>query len=544
MTTVSWGSTVTGLAIMPSTEHAAVPTRVEATARARTQGADMNEASFVSPAEVEGRVFRIQSKQYFFTYKTHIDKLRYRLWLQGVCDAKKGKSRVLLEKCYIAHENGEGDSVTPYEHTHVLVKFSAKFETENARAFDFEGIHPNIGSVRNWGGSCVYMSKEDKVCAEEISTHEKTKTVTGADILDNFKTAGEAMRVRPLHEANAIKTLFEIAHVNVPAPRELSLLPWQEQLSALIPQHDNRAIMWVCDQIGSSGKSMLMDYLGTQDKSWLVVRDFGKGGDFPSIISNAVRDGWTGYGILVDLPRSAESNPSMYRHLEMAKAMIITCTKYNSHTFLKPGPDPARVVIMANWYPSIFDAEGAPTMTMDRWNIYRMAHLRDGVATKLEDTLPRGAGYTERQRAELGLLRVDTRSVHRLKEKNEHANPFTSSEDLVRSRPVFNWVEQKETVPVPSTTPPTWRVARDPNLAAPSGWGSVQTNAPWNVPTQGDLLSVIPPLPDLSTQVGPVAAAYAAACLATGWGETPIQPGSSTSVSATPTWGSVRESTQ
>lgn len=107
---------------------------------------------------VEKKKFRVQSKSFFLTYKTHIDKEKLCEFLCGL------KPKLVCERFIAAHETA--DEKNPYFHTHVYIKFSGKFDSEQCRIFDFptEGgaIHPNIkipyGTITKM---LKYLAKED-----------------------------------------------------------------------------------------------------------------------------------------------------------------------------------------------------------------------------------------------------------------------------------------------------------------------------------------------------------------------------------------------
>ena len=52
----------------------------------------------------------------------------------------------------------------------------------------------------------------------------------------------------------------------------------------------------------------LADYLAiTEPQKWFTTGAFGNAKDASQIITNAISSGWNGHGIIIDLPRQAES---------------------------------------------------------------------------------------------------------------------------------------------------------------------------------------------------------------------------------------------
>ena len=80
--------------------------------------------------------FRFQNQKVLLTYRTHISKEVIEMVMNMV---SKGK----LKACYIAHENGTSDPVTPYEHTHVVADFGRVIQSKNSRFLDVLNIHPH-----------------------------------------------------------------------------------------------------------------------------------------------------------------------------------------------------------------------------------------------------------------------------------------------------------------------------------------------------------------------------------------------------------------
>ena len=134
---------------------------------------------------------QIQSTRFFLTYKTHLDKEKYKTWME----AKNATNFIRL-----AHETGaEGD----YAHTHVLMECKEQVKTKHMDYFDYEGIHPNIEYLRPgkaWRARLKYIAKED-VANQDL------------DIIHNIreaKTLNEAWDcMTELRDTASVKMLWE-----------------------------------------------------------------------------------------------------------------------------------------------------------------------------------------------------------------------------------------------------------------------------------------------------------------------------------------------
>ena len=78
------------------------------------------------------------------------------------------------------------------------------------------------------------------------------------------------------------------------------------------------------DEIGGTGKSVVADYLAiTEPDKWFTTGAFGNGRDASQIILSALDSGWKGHGIIIDLPRQAESNVGFYQVIEDLKTVAL-----------------------------------------------------------------------------------------------------------------------------------------------------------------------------------------------------------------------------
>lgn len=135
---------------------------------------------------------------------------------------------------------------------------------------------------------------------------------------------------------------------------------WQKDIIDLVEQKpDARAIHWITDRVGNSGKSFLCKYLGLK---YDVIVASGKTGD----IFNQMR-GWREGNptklrpdiILVDVPRHEYSHVN-YAAIEAVKNGYLYSGKYEGGVIKLTRP---HVVIFANEEPDI------QAMSGDRWRI-------------------------------------------------------------------------------------------------------------------------------------------------------------------------------
>lgn len=301
--------------------------------------------------------FRLQNQKMMLTYKTHICKESYKLWIHEMFDAYKPK---FLE---IAHEIGDS-SGTPYEHSHVLIDWGKAFQSKNARCLDYMEIHPHIKTVKtssHWRNSVAYLAKEDESLA-----HLKVKYIPTVDRIWGSDTLEEAL-VHNVHKPNDVTGVMAIWKMK---PKELVPMPytpheWQNDMFEKIDKprswHD-RKIIWIYETKGNTGKSHFALYWSRIDpKRFYYVNQVGGAHNFATIVKTAVAGGWEGHCMFVDLSR-ADKDHAIYQPLEMLKNGCVTATKYEGGTTDLGGRP--HIVVLANWPPDVSQ------MSLDRWDIY------------------------------------------------------------------------------------------------------------------------------------------------------------------------------
>lgn len=319
--------------------------------------------------------FRFQSQKALLTYRSHIDKDSMLAFLTSV---NKG---VIPKKCYIAHENGANDPITPYEHTHVVVDFGKALDKNSSRFLDYNGIHPHISKVtdmRSWKKACKYITKEDKTVvlsnddefkdAGSVTHVWKSKTLTEA--LENTTEMRDVLATIALYKHKPMEWVGEMCYIK----SEEMFLPWQKQVWDYIHTKPNdRKVYWIFDHVGNNGKTQFMKYCAINKPEkimWLepngTVRDM-----LHVINSNIMNNGWRGDTFIINLARSATTNsdmPHVYKLIENLKDGIIMSTKYEGGQLMMPSP---HVIVMSNCEPD------RSRLSHDRWEIGSITSNRE-----------------------------------------------------------------------------------------------------------------------------------------------------------------------
>lgn len=356
-----------------------------------------------------GKNFRLRGKKYMLTYKWHIEKEWIKAFINTIHPVRY---------CFVAHESGHDDK-TPYNHSHVLVEFRepiSKQGKDACRIFDIPAdymnmmvpnkdgnlvyrftlldppitqedsalgcVHPNIciiNTEKHWRNSLRYLGKEDTDCDQEIRA--VFSDLEGKDSvfvrLSEMRTTTDLLKgVTSFSEvpgAIAAFNLFQRTREITPPTLKYS---WQKQFLEEIEKRNphlfnKRSIVWIYDPIGGSGKSDLTSYLSLMmPEKFLIIDQTGRNSDFAEIAKVGLNNGWTGEGLILDLPRDA-CQKQFYAPLESYKNNRITCTKYSGATYhlSKDGyTDTGNIcIVMANFWPQIYNR-----VSIDRWRLFEI----------------------------------------------------------------------------------------------------------------------------------------------------------------------------
>lgn len=286
---------------------------------------------------VKGK-FRLSSKRFILTYKSHIDKNKYITWLK-----KKASCSV-----WLAHETG--DKINNYNHTHVLIDFVKRVDWTSPTCLDFDSKHPNIKKILttdHWNNCVSYMCKEDKSNLDLLALAEKLEDGI-ADWIWKSPTIHDALRkCESVQEASGVKVLWDNKPKNKFTFNYNLEHSWQLKLEEEIkskPSH--RSIIWYYDKIGNTGKTMMANYLQEHHDA-IVLRQISSTKDCATIMESFVNNEWKGNIIAIDFTRSADSK-SIYDCLECLKDGNMTATKYHGAILNWNKP---HVIVFANFKP-------------------------------------------------------------------------------------------------------------------------------------------------------------------------------------------------
>jgi len=226
---------------------------------------------------IDSSKFRINSSRIFFTFKTHIN---YKDFI------KKINKIYPVAKWIACHEKADSDN--PYKHSHLAIEFSNKIDVKNSRVFDYNDIHPHLGSIRSMAASIQYCLKEDNWEAnfnvpeelQKIRKNARTSKERGSisDLCNRIvshETAFKAIQAEAssLKEVLAIQTIFNAKEIQIDPElikrhKNVKLNDWQKRIYNKIcnkptPEND-REIFWVFDEKGENGKSFFCTWMQIQ----------------------------------------------------------------------------------------------------------------------------------------------------------------------------------------------------------------------------------------------------------------------------------------
>jgi len=327
--------------------------------------------------------FRFQNRRCMLTYKSHINKDKYRKWMN---ERKKG----ILE-IHMAHETG--DQHNNYDHTHVIIDFGKIHQTKNCRWFDYNEIHPHIKKIlsqRHWSNCLLYLAKEDK--ANEYLKNQ-FKNLSIVEKIWECETEEEALKKyvkRPI-DYEAVKRIFrdrrdERKIIRFEAGQ---LYPWEKAfLKINVQKGEGRTINWIYDERGKCGKTQWSYHMeDNYDDDWLIIDNIGSTSDFANNAKNYMEKNPQGCkGIIIDLPRSFQQTTDFYNCLEMICNGRLTATKYNGGRCLLGTPI---IWVFANFKPNVF------LMSKDRWRILEVSKGGKQVRLCVYDTSGRFGHLTK-----------------------------------------------------------------------------------------------------------------------------------------------------
>ena len=141
-------------------------------------------------------------------------------------------------------------------------------------------------------------------------------------------------------------------------PLTIDLRDWQRRALELLEQQTDRQILFVVDEEGGKGKTVLASYLSRNLKAYRCGG--GKHTDLAYMWSTADRSNGT---VAIDLTRTLDAQYYPYHFMEDLKNGFMTSTKYTSKSFEFP---PQRVIVFTNQYPD------KTKLSLDRYQIYKI----------------------------------------------------------------------------------------------------------------------------------------------------------------------------
>lgn len=200
-------------------------------------------------------------------------------------------------------------------HFHAHIEFATKFESENPRIFDLNGVHPSIAG--RFGPA--YAAKDGNY----ISNRE-----------DSFWK---------------------------PAPRPKVLepsFPWQLALrEQLTSEPDDTTVTWVWEPEGGCGKTSFAKWACVTKELGTAILVGGRSVDIKHAISKMIEAKRTPRVVFVNVPRDGSVS---YRALEEVKDGIFFSAKYDSGMCCFDSP---HVVVFANFEPD------KSRLSKHRWNV-------------------------------------------------------------------------------------------------------------------------------------------------------------------------------
>lgn len=331
--------------------------------------------------EMTGKKFKFQNTAAMLTYATHIPKEEYMLWLKKKMKRAFKFLRMAHEAPDHSEEGEEGSAKTPYEHTHVVFRLEQRFVTENARFFDWEGIHPHIMNIdcrkpKAWSNRVEYLAKEDPANEDLLA---KKSCVTRIWECRDLKQALVECAGKP-GDVSGVIAAWNQRPATYVWEMEWKLRIFQKMIMDIVAidkRPDGRSIHWWWEKEGNIGKTYLAKYMMMNWPEYYYVVQGGMAQrDFATIVAGALENGWNGHCMLFCLTRSQEDHEGFYGNLESVCDGMVTATKYAGRTKVWAA---THVVVLANWLPQMYqkdkktgEATDKLTLSEDRWKIHNI----------------------------------------------------------------------------------------------------------------------------------------------------------------------------
>lgn len=184
----------------------------------------------------------------------------------------------------------ESDKEHPYLHTHIVVEWNNKVDTNNIQCFDYDKIHPHIYAINNdqyychlWKKYLEGYKKSGYVKPIEIYTSEvepvfiedkKRKFDELCNEIVNENTWTDALqkyRYEISKKYHFFREYYHTAKKTCSPCNIIKLRRWQKELlNLLLTKPHPRHIYWVWEEKGNTGKSEFINYLINNHNAFLA----------------------------------------------------------------------------------------------------------------------------------------------------------------------------------------------------------------------------------------------------------------------------------
>lgn len=207
----------------------------------------------------------------------------------------------------------------------------------------------------------AYCSKEDSQVCMPFECGVKAEYGVGGmyagGVIDWIKKNPESTfddyvneyEMNHLRYKSGMKMLWDQFHVE-PLPSLNELRDWQKWAVDRLMKQDDRKVLWITDEVGGAGKTVLSKHLCAGGKGF-----YCSGGSYKDIMYSYKNQNV----VVIDLTRS-QREYIPYDAIESFKNGLAFSAKYESQMKIFA---PAKVIVMSNFDPSL------NKLSMDRWEL-------------------------------------------------------------------------------------------------------------------------------------------------------------------------------
>jgi hypothetical protein len=330
-------------------------------------------AQFVKSPELKNGTYRISALNFFLLYTNYIgDKTEMKTFFDGLR---------LTHECIISHNHGN---------TYVFLNFgNSKGSVEKAKPFiqkkkvidifDYKDLHPEIFTFTSSG---IKYCKEWIERADPMFVPSAKERKNIFDQLKDCKTKTEVLK--KCFQASDVSGKLQAfdciqeEEKKILDPYILTYKIWGWQIAAyqkLLNQPEERTIWWWWNNIPKLGKSMFGYWLqATYPAYFHTIADPTTKDNMMHRISQAIKGGWLGHCLILNLTMSFTGKEHLYTILECIKDSIVSSFKYNGSNIAK---GPSHLVVFSNFEPFPYDKEGTPLIDRNRLQVVKIPVFSD-----------------------------------------------------------------------------------------------------------------------------------------------------------------------